>query len=422
MQAKCQAPTLKVNLAQFTGRPLLLFSSNKRSSRSDTGDCNARLKDVLRLFGFAMFPMPGDGDCFFHCISESLTSIAENSDIESHLKSIGLSRDMPENEKVIVLRRLIVEEFFGQNRHFYEPFLVTSTDFYEKEAQKFLEPGSYDSELRNCIPLAISNILQLPIVIFTSMENYPVTHVIPRGHVLSEVPLYLAYDHSGSGHYNVVVEQTIATADSGTLSLKPSAHLTDVLPAASPNSSTKSEENYKCSCGRGAARKARENEFCKTYKSRCPCFRAFQSCNDFCGCRSCANPFGRNVRDIDNLEPLPRKRAKQDFQQNVTQTDRGYMEERAEEANAPTWLGDEHLLFEAVTLYLLMTEHDVSPSLIFSIYHKIIEFQIQLKTYQLSLRPKSLATISKKLQEARAGLQIDEELFKKQIQYNWFFD
>lgn len=158
--------------------------------------------------------MPGDGDCFFHCISESLTftSIAGNSDIESHLKSIGLSRDMPENEKVIVLRRLIVEEFFGQNRHVYEPFRVTSTDFYEKEAQKFQEPGFYDSELGNCIPLAMSNILQMPIVIFTSMENYPVTHVIPRGRVLSEVPLYLAYDHSGSGHYNL-----------------------DVPPAASPN-------------------------------------------------------------------------------------------------------------------------------------------------------------------------------------------
>lgn len=98
------------------------------------------------------------------------------------------------------------------------------------------------------------------------------------------------------------------------------------------------------------------------------------------------------------------------------------MEERAEEANAPTWLEDEHLLFEAVTLYLLMTEHNVSPSQIFSIYHKIIEFQIQLKTFQLSLRPKSLVVISKKLQEARTGLQIEEELFKKQIQYNWFFD
>lgn len=133
MQAKCQAPTLKVNLAQCTGRPLLLFSSNERSSRSDAGDCNAKLEDVLRAYGFAVSPMPGDGDCFFHCISESLTSIAENSDIESHLKSIGLSRDMPENEKVIVLRRLIVEEFFWQNRRVYEPFLVTSTDFMRKK-------------------------------------------------------------------------------------------------------------------------------------------------------------------------------------------------------------------------------------------------------------------------------------------------
>jgi len=44
-----------------------------------------------------------------------------------------------------------------------------------------------------------------------------------------------------------------------------------------------------------------------------------------------ANPFGRNLRDTDNLEPLPRKRAKQDFQQNVGQTDRSYTEKRAEE-------------------------------------------------------------------------------------------
>ena len=189
---------------------------------------------------------------FLSLISESLTfrSIAENSDIESHLNSIGLSRDMPENEKIIVLRRLIVEEFFGQNRHVYEPFLVTSTDLYEKEAQKFLQPRFYESELGNCVPLAMSNILQMPMVIFTSMENYPVTHVIPRGRVLSEVPLYLSYDHSGSGHYNLVVEET--TADSGTVSLESSpVYLTDVPPAASPNSSTKSEENYKakCSCG-----------------------------------------------------------------------------------------------------------------------------------------------------------------------------
>lgn len=118
------------------------------------------------------------------------------------------------------------------------------------------------------------------------MENYPVTHVIPRSRILSEVPLDLAYGHSGSGHYNSVIEET--TADSGSVSFEQSHHLTGVPPATSPNSSMKSEENCetKCSCGRGAVRKARESEFCKTYKSRCPCFRALQSCNDFCGWHS----------------------------------------------------------------------------------------------------------------------------------------
>ena len=85
---------------------------------------------------------------------------------------------------------MIVQEFTGPNRHLYEPFMITSTtDSYDTEAQKFLQPGHYDSELGNCVPLAMSNILQIPLVIFTSMENYPITQVIPRTRVLSEVPI-----------------------------------------------------------------------------------------------------------------------------------------------------------------------------------------------------------------------------------------
>ena len=82
--------------------------------------------------------------------------------------------------------------------------ITSTTDLYESEAQKFLKSGHYDSELGNCVPLAMSNILQIPLVIFTSMENYPITQVIPRTRVLSEVPIYLAYSHSG--HYNLAVE------------------------------------------------------------------------------------------------------------------------------------------------------------------------------------------------------------------------
>ena len=38
LQAKCQAPTMQVNLSQFTGRSLVLFSSHVRDTRPDAED------------------------------------------------------------------------------------------------------------------------------------------------------------------------------------------------------------------------------------------------------------------------------------------------------------------------------------------------------------------------------------------------
>ena len=209
MHAKCDAPTMKVKITQFTGRSLLLFSSHVRNSRPDVEECNERLNSILNAFGIQQLPVPGDGDCFLHCISVSLSSFLtrENSSLTPYLKSIGISIEIPEEEKIKLFRRLIVQEFMGPNRHVYEPFMVTSTtESYDTEAQKFLEPGQYNSELGNCVPMAISNTLQMPLVIFTSMENYPITQVIRRTRVLSEVPIYLAYSHSDSGHYNLVVQ------------------------------------------------------------------------------------------------------------------------------------------------------------------------------------------------------------------------
>lgn len=195
-------------------------TSHAQYSRPDTVKCNERLTSILNAFGCQQLPMPADGDCFLHCMSISLSSFltGENSNLTSYLISIGISVEMPNEDKIHLLRRLIVQEFMGPNRHVYESFMITSTtDSYESEAQKFLESGHYDSELGNCVPLTMSNILQIPLVIFTSMENYPITQVIPRTRVLSEVPIYLAYSHSDSGHYNLAVEgnRTQTTARQG---------------------------------------------------------------------------------------------------------------------------------------------------------------------------------------------------------------
>lgn len=169
-----------------------------------------------------------------------------------------------------------------------------------------------------------------------------------------------------------------------------------------------------CSCGRGAAGKARPNsEYCKTYKSRCPCYRAFRTCNDHCSCRSCGNPFGRNIRDRDVREPLPRKRAKQDFQQDVKETDQHYVERKAEEFIVPRILEDEEFAFEALIFCLLVSKKDTSIDNISSIYKKMLEFHTEMKIHELSLRPKSSAVISKKIEDIKAKIQVDEEFFKR---------
>ena len=48
----------------------------------------------------------------------------------------------------------------------------------------------------------------------------------------------------------------------------------------------------------------------------------------------------------------------------------------------------------------------------------------EVKSYEnvFSLRPKFSSAVAKKIQEIKGKLKVDEELFKKQIQYNWFFD
>lgn len=88
-----------------------------------------------------------------------------------------------------------------------------------------------------------------------------------------------------------------------------------------------------CSYGCGAARKTGKYEFCKYYKSRCLCFCTLQSCSDKCSCHSCAN----QEKGISN--PLPRKRKKQDLQQDIKQTDRAYMKNKTEVAHCYKLVG-----------------------------------------------------------------------------------
>ena len=72
-------------------------------------------------------------------------------------------------------------------------------------ASKFVYRGFFDCELGNATPLALANVLHVPLVTMSSIENFPVIPVIPREN-LTNAPMYITYQRIGAGHYDAKIE------------------------------------------------------------------------------------------------------------------------------------------------------------------------------------------------------------------------
>ena len=79
----------------------------------------------------------------------------------------------------------------------------------EDDILAYEESGVFGGALGDAMPLALSNVLQLPIVIFTSIENFPVIAISPRQQLPEVQPLYLAYTQQGPGHYDIAKFQQV---------------------------------------------------------------------------------------------------------------------------------------------------------------------------------------------------------------------
>lgn len=47
--------------------------------------------------------------------------------------------------------------------------------------------------------MALSNILRMSFVVFTSLENYPIITIVPKNVPVSNTPAYLAFEQIGAG-------------------------------------------------------------------------------------------------------------------------------------------------------------------------------------------------------------------------------
>lgn len=153
--------------------------------------------------------MQGDRDCLLTALALQIEILLQSDGVSmltNHLSCIGLSPTTPASEAVSKLTELVVAECLANKDDYGLCNLCLNKD----DIFAYEESCVLGGALGDAMPLALSNVLHLPIVIFTSIENFPVIAISQR-HQLPEVqPLYLAYTQQGPGHYDIAKFQQVS--------------------------------------------------------------------------------------------------------------------------------------------------------------------------------------------------------------------
>ena len=72
----------------------------------------------------------------------------------------------------------------------------------EKEIEHFSNEGWINSSLGDLCVVACSNIFEMTIAVVTSMTRIPYIPLVP-GEILIDGVLYIAFNHSYLGHYDI---------------------------------------------------------------------------------------------------------------------------------------------------------------------------------------------------------------------------
>ena len=295
---------------------VLLLLSNSSYTESDDVTSSRRVDALLSGYGFQRVAMVREGDCLFSAVTFQLQSRYTSEEIDSplcqHLCSLGIEADSSDLQIITQkLRELTVKEFFGVRRSEYVSYLDCSHRHqFDNMANNFATRGFFDCELGNATPLALANICQVPLVIISSTENFPVIPVIPRETPLTTIPLFIAYQRVSAGHYDATIEAQHKTSV-GPLGASTELHtdLTQVKDRLQPEAGVLEQITaVGCRCGRGSAKNKEGRQFCHIYKAGCKCFRSVKGCTSMCASFNCGNPYDkRTILHSAASDPFARK-------------------------------------------------------------------------------------------------------------------
>ena len=122
----------------------------------------------------------------------------------THLLNLGVPQTRLQDIDYLqwFLRMKMVEEW-RTNQDKYQGYIV---DDLTTLGPQYQLSGQFSGDVGDLMLMTLSNVLSMPITLFTSVPNMPTLCIIPTHHTsLSAQPLFLAYTQSGPGHYDSVV-------------------------------------------------------------------------------------------------------------------------------------------------------------------------------------------------------------------------
>lgn len=376
--------TMQYRFFPFMSSVSSLFFSNINSSASDS----STLDSVIAAWEMKRVPIDGDGNCCFVAIAHGLQLLKRRNSADSLNQHLDFNCIKNLSQQ---LRQIVVKEW-RDNTEYYSDFLVDCD--IKQEADKFLQSGFFASDLGDTVLLGIANALGIQFIVFTSQECHPVIHVTPQ-QIICGTPIYLAYSHTGSGHYDAVIQKTAAEP--------------------LPNNVSKIAH---CKCGINKATDPNSQD-CVPMKSkytlsiRCSCLKQNKKCTVLCKCKHCGN----GKEEIKTTtEPL-RKRRRYDHQILYTKSaDFGLQRGEAMSQGARSVL--EFFVLEGILKFCNVghTQHDVGDSILL-IYSTIVEITDSFDE-KLPIGQKSDKDILCFLREHQHNLDAFTALCNTQLQLN----
>ena len=372
------------NIVTFVKSTLTLLHSQLPCQRDST-----TLDDILVNYSMHRVSIPSNGNCFFLAIAYALEHVLPNQpdskDILRHLESLRLAGCSTGEDICAKLRKLMFEEWMAHS-DLYQHFLAKE-QIFESEAKLFLNDGHFATDLGNAMPLAMANVLKLPIVIITQMENLPVLPITPR-ETIKCMSIFLAFDQSGAGHYDAVDM-------SSSQSMPPSKEI--------DKTNIELGKDDSCRCGQGAK---------KGEKEIVSCFQGVRACSDRCTCLGCANPYGKNTKEGQrrNSTTGTRKRRAPEMSSETT-SGKAFMSKKPNPGVNSQWTFFEELMLTQL-IQLQFSENDIDMAAIHLQFNQLLDADY--------VQPKTLQQITKKVVSYLTNNEVFKKIFKEQIRLNWF--